>query len=166
VSGAGRAQAPDYFFAEANENYKPYGVAVLRHTPDIEQELGAAAGEKLRVSFTPHLLPQTRGILATIYAQPKPGVCGAALRRALAEAYAAEPFVVLLPEGVWPQTKFAAASNYVFLQLKLDERTGRVIIAAAIDNLVRGAAGQAVQNMNIMFGLPEDTGLGQSGLWP
>jgi N-acetyl-gamma-glutamyl-phosphate reductase len=166
VSGAGRTVAADYLFSEINENYKPYGVGVHRHTPEIEQELSLAAGQALRVSFTPHLLPITRGILATIYARPAPGVSEADLRRSWEEAYADESFVLPLPPGVWPQTKFAAASNYVFLQLRLDERTGRVVIAAAIDNLVRGAAGQAVQNMNLMLGRPERLGLEQAGLWP
>ncbi|MDR1320341.1 MAG: N-acetyl-gamma-glutamyl-phosphate reductase [Gracilibacteraceae bacterium] len=166
VSGAGRALEPDYLFTEINENFKPYGVASHRHTPEIEQELSAAAGEKLRVSFTPHLLPVTRGILATVYARPRPGVSETDLRQCWEQAYEGEHFVVLLPAGVWPQTKFAFASNFVFLQLKLDERTGRVVAAAAIDNLVRGAAGQAVQNMNIMYGRPEEKGLEQLGLWP
>jgi N-acetyl-gamma-glutamyl-phosphate reductase len=166
VSGAGRALAADYLFPEINENFKPYGVASHRHTPEIEQELSLAAGRELKVSFTPHLLPVSRGILATIYARPRPGAGEADLRQCWEEAYADEYFVVILPPDVWPQTKFAAACNFVFLQLKLDKRTGRVVIVAAIDNLVRGAAGQAVQNMNLMFGCPERLGLEHRGLWP
>ncbi|KLU59889.1 N-acetyl-gamma-glutamyl-phosphate reductase [Peptococcaceae bacterium CEB3] len=166
VSGAGRGASMGTHFSEVNENFKPYGVAEHRHTPEIEQELSEAAGRELVVSFTPHLVPMIRGILVTIYAEIKEGVNESDLRAAWGESYQEETFVHILPEGVWPQTKFAAGGNHAFLQLTLDRRTGRAVIAAAIDNLVKGASGQAIQNMNILFGLPEDLGLKGPGIWP
>jgi N-acetyl-gamma-glutamyl-phosphate reductase len=166
VSGAGKSIKADYLFAEVNENYRPYAVSTHRHTPEIEQELSLAAGTEIVLQFTPHLLPMTRGILATIYASPQPGVAEADLRAAWQDAYAEETFVRILPAGVWPQTKMAYGSNMAFLQLTLDQRTGRVVIVSCLDNLLKGATGQAVQNLNIMYGLAEDTGLGMSGLWP
>lgn len=166
VSGAGRGASLGTHFSEVNENFKAYGVAEHRHTPEIEQQLSLAAGHSFTVSFTPHLVPMIRGILATIYAQVEDGVSESTLRACWEEDYQDEEFVHILPEGTWPQTKFALGSNHVFLQLKLDRRTGRVIIVSAIDNLVKGAAGQAIQNMNILFGLPENMGLEGRGLWP
>jgi len=166
VSGAGRGVSLTVHYSEVNENLKAYGVGQHRHTPEIEQQLSKAASRQITVSFTPHLVPMTRGILATIYAQVKPGVSEGALREMWREAYETEPFIHVLSEGIWPQTKYAYGSNHVFLQLKLDKRTGRVILVSALDNLVKGASGQAVQNMNILFGLPETTGLEQNGLWP
>lgn len=166
VSGAGRGASLGTHFSEVNENFKAYGVAEHRHTPEIEQQLSLAAGHSFRVSFTPHLVPMIRGILATIYAQVEDGVSEDTLRECWQEAYQDEEFVHILPQGMWPQTKYALSSNHVFLQLKLDERTGRVIIVSAIDNLVKGAAGQAIQNMNIISGFPENMGLGARGIWP
>ncbi|NLI92591.1 MAG: N-acetyl-gamma-glutamyl-phosphate reductase [Peptococcaceae bacterium] len=166
VSGAGRGIAQPLHFAEVNENFKAYGVGEHRHTPEIEQQLSKAANEKVLISFTPHLVPMNRGILATIYVQPYEGVGEEDLRNTLAEAYEQEEFVHLLPKGTWPQTKYAYGSNHAFLQLKFDQRTGRAILVSAIDNLIKGASGQAVQNMNILFGLPETMGLGTKGLWP
>ncbi|CAA7600275.1 N-acetyl-gamma-glutamyl-phosphate reductase [Acididesulfobacillus acetoxydans] len=166
VSGAGRGASLGTHFSEVNENFKPYGVAEHRHTPEIEQELSEAAGRELVVSFTPHLVPMIRGILVTIYAGIKEGVDEDDLRAAWQESYRDEVFVHVLPEGVWPQTKFASGGNHAFLQLMVDRRTGRAVIAAAIDNLVKGASGQAIQNMNILFGLPEDLGLKGRGMWP
>lgn len=166
VSGAGRGASLGTHFSEVNENFKAYGVAEHRHTPEIEQQLSSASGSDFKVSFTPHLVPMIRGILATIYAEVEPGVSESSLRACWEEAYSDEEFVHCLPQGIWPQTKFALGSNHVFLQLKLDERTGRVIIVSALDNLVKGAAGQALQNMNLLFDLPENLGLKGRGLWP
>jgi N-acetyl-gamma-glutamyl-phosphate reductase len=166
VSGAGRGINLSVHYSEVNENFKAYGVGVHRHTPEIEQQLTKVTGTEVLINFTPHLVPMTRGILATIYAQVKSGTDEDALRRCWQEAYAEEPFVHVLPEDTWPQTKYAYGSNHAFLQLKFDQRTGRVILVSVIDNLVKGASGQAVQNMNILFGLPETTGLHMNALWP
>lgn len=166
VSGAGKGITPDIHFAEVNENFKAYKVGEHRHTPEIEQQLSKAAGEKIRISFTPHLVPMSRGILATIYAGVKTGINEADLRTCLAQAYQAEFFVHLLPAGTWPQTKFASGGNHAYLQVKYDARTGRAILVSVLDNLVKGASGQAVQNMNILFGLPENMGLEMNGIWP
>lgn len=166
VSGAGRGASLGTHFSEITENFKPYGVAEHRHTPEIEQELSRAAGTEVIVNFTPHLVPMVRGMLATIYADVKEGVEEGDLRGAWEAHYELERFVHLLPRGTWPQTKFASGSNHAFLQLILDRRTNRAIIASSIDNLVKGASGQAIQNMNILFGLPEDTGLKGTGIWP
>ncbi len=166
VSGAGRGATLGTHFSEITENFKPYGVAEHRHTPEIEQELSQAVGSDVVVNFTPHLVPMIRGMLATIYADVKDGVEEGDLRGAWQAHYEEEGFVHLLPQGTWPQTKFTLGSNHAFLQLTLDQRTGRAIIVSAIDNLVKGASGQAVQNMNILCGLPEDMGLKGTGLWP
>lgn len=166
VSGAGRSLALGNMYAEVNENFKAYGVAEHRHTPEIEQQLSQAAGEKVVISFTPHLVPMIRGILATSYAQVAEGIEEEDLRRAWQTAYAGEPMISLLPQGVWPQTKYSLGSNKAFLQLCLDKRTRRAVIVSVIDNLVKGAAGQAVQNMNILVGLPETMGLEGTGMWP
>lgn len=166
VSGSGRKASLGNHFSEVHENFKAYGVAEHRHTPEIEQQLSLAAGQSFMLSFTPHLVPMIRGILATIYAQVEEGVSESALRACWEEAYEREEFIHILPQGILPQTKFALGSNHVFLQQKYDKRTGRVVLISAIDNLVKGAAGQAVQNMNILFGLPENMGLGGRALWP
>lgn len=166
VSGAGRGINQGVHYCEVNENFKAYGVGEHRHTPEIEQQLSKAAKETVLINFTPHLVPMTRGILATIYAQAQKEITEKEFRDCIKEAYKEEKFVHLLPEGTWPQTKFSYGSNHAFLQLKYDRRTGRVVIVSVIDNLVKGASGQAVQNMNILFGLPEDMGLETTGLWP
>ena len=166
VSGAGRGLALGVHFSEANENFKAYGVASHRHTPEIEQELGLLAGAKLTISFTPHLLPITRGILSTVYAKLAKAISGAALQQLYQEYYQDEFFVRVLPEGVLPQTKWTTGSNHCDLGLTVDQRTGRVIVIAAIDNLVKGAAGQAVQNLNLICGFPEATALTGPGLYP
>ncbi|NLL52120.1 MAG: N-acetyl-gamma-glutamyl-phosphate reductase [Peptococcaceae bacterium] len=171
VSGAGRGVNQAMHFSEVNENFKAYGVAEHRHTPEIEQQLSFAAQDRVYISFVPHLVPMTRGIMATIYAQAADGSGTEeqkekTFRECLKEAYQGERFVHLLPEGVWPQTKYCYGSNHAFLQLKYDAHTGRVIIVSVIDNLVKGASGQAVQNMNILFGLPEAMGLETRGMWP
>ncbi|RJX21182.1 MAG: N-acetyl-gamma-glutamyl-phosphate reductase [Ammonifex sp.] len=166
VSGAGRQLNSRVHYAEVNENLQAYNVGRHRHTPEIEQELSAAAGRDLRISFTPHLVPQTRGILATIYAEMKTAVSTAALLDIYRDFYRDEFFIRVLPEGKFPQTKSVAGSNYVHLGAVADPRTGRAVIMVALDNLVKGASGQAVQNMNLMFGLAETTGLEFSGLFP
>ncbi len=166
VSGAGRNANLANNFSEVNENFKAYGVASHRHTPEIEQQLTLAAKDEILVNFTPHLVPMIRGILATIYIELAPGVEEGDLLACWQERYEGEEFIHILPEGIWPQTKFASGSNHVFLQLKVDQRTNRAVIVSAIDNLVKGASGQAIQNMNLLWGLPENTGLEMRALWP
>ena len=159
TSGAGRGAKTQNLFCEVNENMKAYGVATHRHTPEIEEQLGYAAGEQILLSFTPHLVPMNRGILATAYAKLLPGTDSAAVEKAYRKYYEKEYFIRLLGEGACPETRWVEGSNFTDIGWKLDQRTGRIIAMGAIDNLVKGAAGQAVQNMNIMFGLEENTGL-------
>ncbi len=159
TSGAGRGAKVDNLFCEVNENIKAYGVAGHRHTPEIEDQLGYACGKEIRISFTPHLVPMNRGILVTAYASLAKDVKDEELRAAYERCYRDERFVRVLDPDVCPQTRFVECSNYVDVNFKTDRRTGRVIMMGAMDNLVKGAAGQAVQNMNLMFGLPEETGL-------
>ncbi|MEW6191935.1 MAG: N-acetyl-gamma-glutamyl-phosphate reductase [Bacillota bacterium] len=166
VSGAGRKLDLRTHYAEVNENVQAYNVGIHRHTPEIEQELSVAAGKEVRVSFTPHLVPQTRGILATVYANVKEPLATGDLLAVYRDFYRGEPFVRVLPEGVLPQTKSVTGSNCAHLGAVADPRTGRAVLLAAIDNLVKGASGQAVQNMNLMFGLPETTGLDFAGVYP
>ncbi|AFM39594.1 N-acetyl-gamma-glutamyl-phosphate reductase [Desulfosporosinus acidiphilus SJ4] len=166
VSGAGRGLSLGNHFSEVNENFKAYGVASHRHTPEIEQELSRAAGRPLTINFTPHLVPMTRGMLITIYAKVNEGVSEEDLRRCWLRHYETEQFVHLLPQGTWPQTKYASGSNHAFLQLTVDQRTGNAVIVSTIDNLMKGAAGQAVQNMNLIMGCPENQGLTGTALWP
>lgn len=166
VSGAGRGANLGTHYSEVNENIKAYSVAQHRHTPEIEQEISRAVGHSVTVNFTPHLVPMTRGILATIYTEVQDGVEEEDLRACWQEKYNSEEFVHVLSPGTWPQTKFALGSNHAFLQLTIDRRTGRAIIVAAIDNLVKGASGQAIQNMNVLFDLPESRGLKGTGIWP
>ncbi|GAW90853.1 N-acetyl-gamma-glutamyl-phosphate reductase [Calderihabitans maritimus] len=159
ISGAGRKLTLATHFAESNENVSAYNVARHRHTPEIEQELAKLAGEKVKVTFTPHLIPMTRGILSTIYASLTEATNSDKLREIYLDYYRHEPFIRILPEEQWPHTKWVYGSNYCDLNLRVDHRTNRVIVVSAIDNLVKGAAGQAVQNMNLMFGFPETEGL-------
>lgn len=166
VSGAGRKLALTSHYVEVNENVNAYGVGNHRHTPEIEQELGKLAGESLTISFTPHLMPMTRGILSTIYASLKENWTTDKIRKIYQEFYQDEPFVHLLQEGQWPHTKWVYGSNNCHLNLLVDPRTNRLVITSAIDNLVKGAAGQAVQNMNLLFDLPETTGLLVPGMLP
>lgn len=168
VSGAGRSRVTtDYLFTEIDESVRAYGVASHRHTPEIEQTLGAAAGKAIRLSFTPHLIPMNRGILATCYATAAGNEWDEPRLRGLLEAaYGGEPFVHVLAPGEQPSTKATLGSNQCHIGLVLDRRTGRTIVTSAIDNLVKGAAGQAVQNMNLMLGLPETHALEGGGLWP
>lgn len=166
VSGAGRALSLNVHYCEVNENIKAYGVTTHRHTPEIEQELGLLAGGKVVVSFTPHLTPMIRGILSTIYAvRSRPFKQKEALSL-YEEFYGGEPFVSILPEGMLPATKNVSGSNRCVIGIVTDERTNRVVVVSAIDNLIKGASGQAVQNMNILLGLAEDTGLAGPGVYP
>lgn len=168
TSGAGRSLKPHLLASEAMGGMSPYGVGgVHRHTPEIEQGLGWASGrDDVVVSFTPTLAPMPRGILTTATARAAEGVGADAVRAAVQRAYAEEPFVHLLPEGQWPTTQAVLGSNHVQLQVALDDRAGRVIVSCALDNLVKGTAGGAVQSMNIALGLPEQTGLTQQGVAP
>ncbi len=165
VSGAGRGLSLDTHFAEMNENVRPYGVAGHRHTPEIEQELGATLGCQVTLTFTPHLIPMTRGILVTAYLPLAGSLTDEEATAILHEAYSGEPFVRVLSDGL-PQTKATSGSNFCDLAVRVDRRAGMVVAMAALDNLVKGASGQAVQNMNVMFGLPEDAGLRAAGLYP
>ncbi len=166
ISGAGRKVEMTYLFCEADGGVTPYGVGVHRHTPEIEQELSGLAGRPVRVSFTPHLIPMSRGILATVYAS----LAGPASRDDLAALYGrfydGSPSVRLLPAGRWPATQHVRGSNRCDIGLTVDPRVGRVVAAAAIDNLVKGAAGQAIQCANLALGLPEGTGLEDAALFP
>lgn len=166
TSGAGRGAKVPNLFCEVNENMKAYGVASHRHTPEIEEQLGYASGENVTISFTPHLVPMNRGILATEYATMKKDVTGEEVKAIYDKYYADEKFVRVLGEGVCPETKWVEGSNYVDIGFKLDPRTNRIVMMGAIDNLVKGAAGQAVQNMNLLFGLPESEGLELVPMFP
>jgi N-acetyl-gamma-glutamyl-phosphate reductase len=160
VSGAGRAVNLGVHFSEVTENFKAYNIAGdHRHTPEIEQTLSDLVGENLTVTFTPHLVPMVRGILTTAYFQLKQAQTTEQLLTLFRESYAQEPFVRVRPAGDLPTTKQVTGSNYCDIGLQVDARTGRVVVIAVIDNLVKGAAGQAIQNMNLLFGLPETTGL-------
>lgn len=159
VSGAGRTPRQAFHYPDCTENFKAYRVASHQHTPEIEQELGIIAGRDVLVNFTPHLVPMVRGILSTIYIELQATLTEYDIRELYADFYAECPFVRFMDEGLWPETRYVRGSNYVDIALKKDCRTGRLIIISAIDNLVKGASGQAVQNMNIMLGLPENTGL-------
>ncbi len=166
TSGAGRGAKTDSLYCEVNENIKAYGVGVHRHTPEIEEQLSYAAGEPVTVSFTPHLVPMNRGILVTAYASLRGKAAEEDIRAAYEKYYKDEYFVRLLPQGSVPQTRWVEGSNFADVNFKLDPRTGRVVMMGAIDNMVKGAAGQAVQNMNLMFGLPENAGLRQLPIFP
>jgi N-acetyl-gamma-glutamyl-phosphate reductase len=159
VSGAGRGLALGSLFCEANEGLCAYKVASHRHTPEMEQEMSQLAGRPLLISFTPHLVPLSRGMLATIYARLTKEMAEAGIHALYSAFYAGKPFVRVYPLGSFPNVLAVRGSNYCDIGLKLDPRVGRVVITAAIDNLVKGASGQAVQNMNIMFGFPERAGL-------
>ncbi len=166
TSGAGRGAKLPNLYCEVNENIKAYGVASHRHTPEIEEQLGYAANEPVVINFTPHLVPMNRGILATEYASLKKDVTYKEVKAVYDNYYQNERFVRVLGEGVCPETKWVEGSNYVDINFKIDPRTKRIIMMGAIDNLVKGAAGQAVQNMNLMFGLPESEGLELVPIFP
>ena len=171
TSGAGRGAKVANLFCEVNENMKAYGVATHRHTPEIEEQLGYAAGKEIVINFTPHLVPMNRGILATEYATLNRKADGSLptyeeVKAAYDKYYANEKFVRVLEKDVVPETKWVEGSNYVDVNFKIDERTGRVVMMGALDNLVKGAAGQAVQNMNLLFGLDESEGLNLVPMFP
>ena len=166
TSGAGRGAKVDNLYCEVNENIKAYGVANHRHTPEIEEQLSYAAGQPVLINFTPHLVPMNRGILITAYASLKKEVSYEEVKTAYDKYYANEKFVRVLEKDVCPQTKWVEGSNYVDVNFKIDPRTKRVIMMGAMDNLVKGAAGQAVQNMNLMFGLKESEGLELVPMFP
>jgi N-acetyl-gamma-glutamyl-phosphate reductase len=165
VSGAGRAPKTDSLYCEVNEGVHAYGLGTHRHGPEIRQELSAAAGREVDMIFTPHLIPMNRGILTTAYAEISPGVSGAELRQALQDAYQEEYFIRLLPAGVFPHTKWVYGSNFLDVGLYVSPE-GAVILVSALDNLTKGASGQAVQNFNVMMGLPEKLGLDFAGVMP
>ena len=166
VSGAGRAVEEEMLFTEIGEGVHAYGVASHRHAPEIEQGLSAAANRPVVVNFTPHLMPMNRGILSTIYVRLARGRDAESLRRVLAERYGGEPFVRVLPEGQAPATRHVRGSNLCLIAVFADRVKGRAIVLAVIDNLVKGASGQAVQNMNLMCGLPETSGLDHPPIFP
>lgn len=166
TSGAGRGAKVDNLFCEVNENIKAYGVAGHRHTPEIEEQLSLAAGKEVVINFTPHLVPMQRGILVTAYASLTKEVSYEELKAVYDKYYRDEYFVRVLEKDVCPQTRWVKGSNFVDVNFKIDKRTNRVIMMGAMDNLVKGAAGQAVQNMNLMFGLPETEGLEMVPMFP
>ena len=166
TSGAGRTEKIDNLYCEVNENMKAYGVTTHRHTPEIEERISLVAEKKVCVNFTPHLVPMNRGILVTAYASLMPHVTEQNVREAYDSCYGKEKFVRVLRSGVCPQTKWVEGSNYVDVGFQIDERTRRIVIMGAMDNLVKGAAGQAVQNMNLMFGLDEAEGLTAIPMFP
>ncbi len=166
VTGAGRAPKETSLFAEVSEGISAYGIANHRHMPEIEQGLSAAAGRKVTVSFTPHLMPMNRGILSTIYVRMTGGATIEDLRHTLEGAYEGEAFVRVLPQGQVPATHHVRGSNLCLIGLAQDRLSGRAILVSAIDNLVKGASGQAVQDMNVMLGIPETSGLQQEPLFP
>ncbi len=166
ASGAGREAKQDSLFGEVSEGIHAYGIAKHRHAPEIDQELSGAAGRSLQVVFTPHLMPMNRGILSTIYVRLTPGNTAADLRRTLETRYADEPFVRVTPEGTAPATRHVRGSNMALIGVFADRVPGRAILVSAIDNLVKGAAGQAIQNMNVMLQLPETMALSQIAMFP
>jgi len=159
TSGAGKKAELGFSFCEVNESFKAYGVTTHRHASEIDEKLSQAAKKPLSVCFTPHLLPVQRGILSTIYCQPKKGVAEADIAAAYDEFYKDESFVTIMPYGTFPELKFVTYTNNFMAGYIFDKKNGKLIIVSALDNLVKGASGQAVQNMNIMFGLPETMGL-------
>lgn len=159
VSGAGRNTKLDYQFCECTENMKAYGIGTHRHTSEIEEQLSFAAGEEVRLSFTPHLIPQKRGILSTIYIDLKQDTSAEELVSYYRDFYQGEPFLRVYDAGKLPETNHVAGSNFVDIGIVVDKRLSRAVVVSCIDNLVKGAAGQAVQNMNLVLGLPETQGL-------
>ena len=165
ITGAGRSLKQSTLFSEAGEGLSPYSVAKHRHAPEIEQEIGLAVGAPVTVNFTPHLIPMSRGELCTSYVRLK-GASADDLRAALGDAYRDEPFVRVAPKGVLPQTQNVRGSNYVQIGVIADRIKGRAIVISVLDNLVKGSAGQALQNMNLALGFPEVMGLEQLPLFP
>jgi len=166
VSGAGRDAKQQNLYAEVSEGIHAYGVAGHRHAPEIEQGLSSAAGKRVKVNFTPHLVPMSRGILSSIYVRLAGGATADVLRETLAQRYAGEAFLRVLPAGQAPATRHVRGSNHCLMAVFADRLPGRAILLSVIDNLVKGASGQAVQNMNLMTGWPETTALEQEALFP
>jgi len=166
VSGAGRTSKAANHFCEVNEGIKAYGVGTHRHGPEIAQELSFAAGSRVDMIFTPHLVPMNRGILTTCYARLAAGIDAGAVRQVLEEKYDTEYFVRLLPEGTMPHTKWVYGSNFLDIGVYIDKNSGRVVLVSALDNLTKGASGQAIQNMNLMLGIEEKKSLMFAGVHP
>ena len=166
MTGAGRAAKEEMLFSEVSEGFHAYGVGKHRHMAELDQEFSLAAGRDVVVTFTPHLVPMNRGILSTIYVRGEGGRTPEDLHAILAKAYADEPFVHVLPFGEVPQTRHVRGSNMTFIGVARDRKIGRAIIISALDNLTKGASGQAIQNMNLMMGFPETLGLEQVALFP
>jgi len=159
TSGAGRGAKVPNLFCEVNESIKAYGVTTHRHTPEIEEQLGYAANEDIKIVFTPHLVPMNRGILVTAYANLKNDLSYEQVKAVYDKYYKDEYFIRVLEKDVCPETRWVEGSNFVDINFKIDKRTKKIVVMGALDNVVKGAAGQAVQNMNIMFGLDENEGL-------
>lgn len=166
TSGAGRKADISFAYCEVNEGFKAYGIGIHRHTPEIEQELSAIAARLVRVTFTPHLVPMDRGIITTAYGRLRRGVSTGEVLDMYRRTYEGEPFVVVLEEGLLPNAKQVRGTNYCQIGLRVVPRTGMLVVVSAIDNLVKGASGQAVQNMNIMLGLDETEALEDLALYP
>ncbi|RVU54476.1 N-acetyl-gamma-glutamyl-phosphate reductase [Anaerosphaera multitolerans] len=166
TSGAGRGTSLANMFCEVNENIKAYGITNHRHTPEIEEQLTYGANEKIIINFTPHLIPMNRGILATSYVNLKGKFSYDDIKKIYVDFYKDDYFVRILDEGIYPETKWVKGSNYVDINFKIDERTNRLVVISAIDNLVKGAAGQAIQNMNLMYGFDEAEGLKLAPVFP
>ena len=165
MTGAGRGLGLAYHFCECTENTKAYKVATHRHTSEIEQELSKAAGQEVMISFTPHLIPQKRGILSTIYINLNKPCTTEELVDLYKDHYKGEYFIRIKDAGKLPETKHVAGSNFVDIGIVADERLQRAVVVSALDNIYKGAAGQAVQNMNLMFGLDEKTGIANAGFY-
>jgi N-acetyl-gamma-glutamyl-phosphate reductase len=166
MTGAGRSAKEEMLFSEVSEGFHAYGVGHHRHMAELDQEFSLAAGRKVTVTFTPHLVPMNRGILSTVYVRCARGKSPEDLHAILSKYYAKEPFVHVLPFGQTPQTRHVRGSNMTFIGVAKDRVPGRAIVISALDNLVKGASGQAVQNMNLMLGYPETTGIEQVALFP
>ncbi len=166
MTGAGRAAKEAMLFSEVAEGFHAYGLGGHRHMGELDQEFSKAAGAEVVVSFTPHLVPMNRGILSTVYVRMNKGTDAQTLHRILSEAYAEEQFVYVLPKGEAPQTRHVRGSNMTMIGVAADRIAGRAILVSALDNLVKGASGQAIQNMNVMLGYPEATGIDQIALFP
>ena len=166
VSGAGRSPKPELHHAEVENDFRAYGLVRHRHTPEIEEVAGRLAGREIKVSFTPHLAPVSRGLFATLHLAAGQTFSNAELFRIFQDFYHGEPFVTVLPEPFLPQTKAVLFTNRCQVGARFDPRTGQVIVLSALDNLGKGAAGQAVQNMNILYGFEETLGLAAPGIWP
>jgi N-acetyl-gamma-glutamyl-phosphate reductase len=167
ISGAGRGATAETHYCSSDESVSTYKAGgTHQHIPEMELYLGLASNEQVNITFTPHLAPFSRGIYGTVYADIKDNADLDKIHKAYVSYYAGSHFVKVLPKGEYPRLKAVAGSNFCHIGLAVDERAGRAIIVSAIDNLVKGASGQAIQNMNIMFGLPEETGLEAFGIWP